>query len=569
MEHKLHILLITLLALLAGACISPRDRETTLKLNRLERKLDSLPGRESGQPLLDSLRAIPPSALTSDRLRAHHALLLSQARRKEKLPLNQDSLISDAYKYYSNSSDAKHLMKAAFYLSRADQENGDYNNAFRHAIQAYHIAEQLDISLWIARTAEQRALLAVDRLYITETMESSRIASIYYEKAGREINSQYCLIDIADGLTYQERYKEAEILLDSIIASPADTMLLGGALSSAIFNILFTDNFDKATEYMERIEKLGDKYHWETDDYFNKALIEMHNDRDPFPYLDIARQNMSFVGSKTRYYLILKKYYHKKKDFQKAMHYADSILQLEYGFFSESFKENTSRQNMEYYEELSQSTEKNLSQATQITAFALIGLCLSASIYFIIYLYKARKRSLSQSRIKLKEIALDNIVLLLEISKFSSLNQQLSEEKSQLERARIDLFKGQWATLNGLCKEYLKSDNSAINRKNVYIRLEQQLAQLKRPENLNKLFSLTDSYLNGLLTRFRAECPALSEAQYQLFSLMAAGFSPQIISHLCDINLSHFYVLKGRLIEKIRIINPPHLEEFIKIISKT
>lgn len=141
MEHKLHILLITLLALLAGACISPRDRETTLKLNRLERKLDSLPGRESGQPLLDSLRAIPPSALTSDRLRALHALLLSQARRKEKLPLNQDSLISDAYQYYSNSSDAKHLMKAAFYLSRADQENGDYNNAFRHAIQAYHIAE--------------------------------------------------------------------------------------------------------------------------------------------------------------------------------------------------------------------------------------------------------------------------------------------------------------------------------------------------------------------------------------------------------------------------------------------
>lgn len=60
MEHKLHILLITLLALLVGACISPRDRETTLKLNRLERKLDSLPGRESGQPLLDSLRAIPP-----------------------------------------------------------------------------------------------------------------------------------------------------------------------------------------------------------------------------------------------------------------------------------------------------------------------------------------------------------------------------------------------------------------------------------------------------------------------------------------------------------------------------
>lgn len=236
-----------------------------------------------------------PSALTSDRLRAHHALLLSQARRKEKLPLNQDSLISDAYKYYSNSSDAKHLMKAAFYLNQADQENGDIDNAFRHAINAYDIAEELNDPLWIARTAEQRALLAHSRFYHSEVEVYSKIAALNYRQAGMVINSQYSLIDLAEAYSVQNKYKEAELLLDSIISNPADSTLLAGALSSAIYNILFTGDIRKASAYMTRLEELNKYYIFSDDDYISKAIIEINLNRTPIPYLKEASKDLGFI----------------------------------------------------------------------------------------------------------------------------------------------------------------------------------------------------------------------------------------------------------------------------------
>lgn len=571
MEHKLHILLITLLALLAGACISPRDRETTLKLNRLERKLDSLPGRESGRPLLDSLEAIPASSLTSDRLRAHHALLLTQARRKEKLPLNEDSIIRNAFNYYSASSDRRRRMKSALYLSVADEQNGNIPDAFYHANLAYNSALQLRVPLWIARAADQIGSLSYERFYNTEVCKFNKIAAENYSKAGFKINAQYCILDCSNGYIRQDKYAKAQELIDSVLQAPTDCLVFGAALSSAVFNRLRAGDFEKAEQFMNQLEQLGDAYPWETDNYFDKAELELYRQRDPFPYLNQVRDECEFVGSKARYYTILRDYYRKKSDFRTTTLYCDSILSLQYGFFLKAFNENTSSKTAEYFQDLSDKTDKEFSRSVKRTALLLILLSIIATIFLINNLYRKYQGNSSKSvkHLKLKEITINNILLFRKLAEYSVDNKRLLDKNISLSQDRIDLFKKQWNTLNIICNEYLNTSGSSANKHNVYSQLEKQLNQLKRPKKLDELISIADSYLDGLITTLKTECPSLSPDQQKLFGLMAVGFAPTTISFLCGFKINYYYLKKNRLIKKLAELNPPHLGLFMTKVLDT
>lgn len=581
MKSLYHILLISLLALLAGACISPRDRETTLKLNRLERQLDTLPGRESGRPFIDSLESIPAEALSSPRLRALHSLLLTQARRKERLPLNEDSLLSDAYRYYANSGDSRRLMKASLYSSVANRDEGNYKEAFFHAIRAYHIAENLGEPLWIARTAEQRAFLARDRYYRDEEHDFWLKAARCYEESGFTISAQHCYMELGDYFRAVHQYERSEQLLDSVIDNAADSIVLFGALTYAVDNLLEQQKFGKGVKYLDRMEEIYDIDSWPSGMLLTKAQIEMHRGNDPIPYLEKAKNGLDFVGMKAIYFSSLLEYYKQKKDLPRVYAFTDSLLWIENDFLGNSFKETTSLQTKDFYENLSERTETDFSRTTAIVGALLLLLNIAVFVFLIIfYLRQVRHNSPFNSgrRILHNRISAENVRLLERITEYSARNRQLTAENLSLtdSQARLtdrqmemanrqaELFQQKWDTLNNLCKEYSKSDNDDINRRNVYDRLEKQLRMLKKQNEIDNLVRQADEYLNGIVTLFEKECPGLPSELYQIFGLMAVGFGSKIICFLTDTTTANFYSRKKRLIEKINAIQPPHREFFLK-----
>lgn len=563
MKTPLYIFLILILSFMAGSCISTGERETTLKLNRIERQLDSLPGRESGQPYIDSLEAIPASALTSPRLRALHSLLLTQARRKEGLPVNQDSLLIEAHRYYTNAHDPRRLMKASLYRSVASQNEGNYNDAFYYAIRAYHIADNLGEPLWIARTAEQRALLARDKYYREEEYEYSLKAAQYYDKAGFTINAQYCYIDVADYFTSVYQYEKGEHLLDIIINNATDSIVLFNALTYSVDNLLYQRKYEKAGKNLDRLEQTCNIDNWDSGVLLTKAQVEMHRGNNPLPYLERAKSGLDFVGMKTIYYSTLLEYYENKKEFRRAFAYADSLLKLDNNFFRESLKDNTSLQIKDFYEVLSIKAEADFSHTSVIVAALLFLLNLSVSVFLLIfYLKKVRRISLfiSNRHNLHHQISTENIRLLEKITEYSNQNEQLTYRQGKL-------FQQQWDTLNNLCKEYFRSDNNDLNRKNVYESLEKQLLLLKKQNNLDSLIKQADYHLKGIITLFQTECPGLSPKIYQLFGLIAAGFGSKIICFLTDITPDNLYARKKRMLTKINAIQPPHLELFTAFIQ--
>lgn len=555
------------LATLSG-CISRQERNALRKLHRLEHQLDSLPGWESGQPILDSLQAMDPATFKTKYLRAFHALLVTQARRKEKMPLNQDSLSKLTYNYFSKTADLLHKAKAGLYLSVACQSNGDITKAFYYAHEAFSNAKLCNEPLWIARAADQLSMLSWSRYYLSDAHEYTCIAAHNYGKTDFKINEQYCLIDLAGYYYSNNEPSKCEEILDSLISHPVDSSILFSALSTSINYLLDTSKYEKASEYMTRMDSFPQYFHRNAHDFINKGRIESRKGNNPIPFFENAKGLLNSVDAKAYYYVSFMNYYIKQNDHQQSFIYADSIISTYNNFLKAAFKDNTSLQKSKYMQATTDNLEKRFFETSHGIVTGILCLNILLTLFLIFVQRKLRRKSStpSKSTTQVREISAKNIMLILKVTQFAQINQQLKEDNKSLSQSRQEIFQNQWIYLNQLCSQYLNNNNK-IAKNNIYMQLEKQLTNLKQSSQQKKLFETADEYLNGAITLITQECPELQDEQINLFCLCAIGFTPKTISFFTDLTVDNIYKRRKRLCEKLEKINPPHLDTFLEMMA--
>ncbi len=122
--------IIILLLLLAAASCS-RHSQVSDTLAHAEAVMEEHP-----DSALSILQAVPDSALVTDRARALHALLLSQALDKNYIDITSDSLINIAVEYYSKTNSDYYKAKSLYYRSRIEHNNQDIVNAITTLLNA-------------------------------------------------------------------------------------------------------------------------------------------------------------------------------------------------------------------------------------------------------------------------------------------------------------------------------------------------------------------------------------------------------------------------------------------------
>ena len=75
------------------------------------------------------LQSIDPSAISGDRRRALHALLLSQARHKNWIDEESDTLILQAVNYFSTVDEPHYAMLANYYEGHIQANIKEYANS--------------------------------------------------------------------------------------------------------------------------------------------------------------------------------------------------------------------------------------------------------------------------------------------------------------------------------------------------------------------------------------------------------------------------------------------------------
>ena len=86
-----------------------------------------------------ALEAIDPAFLTTCRLKAQHALMLSTALSRSKVKVPNDSLINIAVDYYDRFGPAKEKFLSYYYQGRVYQDLGDYESAMQSYLNAESI----------------------------------------------------------------------------------------------------------------------------------------------------------------------------------------------------------------------------------------------------------------------------------------------------------------------------------------------------------------------------------------------------------------------------------------------
>lgn len=286
---------IFIISAVAG-CGRNYDRTEAL-LAHAESIMEEYP--DSAMAMLDT---IDPTSLRDDRIRALYALLITQARYKNYINETNDSLIDSSVKYYINSDDKYHLMKAHFLKGWVNYTTESYSTAMYSAMNAKKVAEDLSDVYYLAKSYELASLISHDTYNISDAIIYTKKAVQYYEQnPAHKLNAQYCILDLAVSYYNQSRYDESAAILDSLyLYVESYDSVLTGSLANVYIPILFRqERFDDVKTIIDRYSNYPGFFNNDTYDYkiLSQYYLLSGDIKKASEYIDSARSISTDVNS--------------------------------------------------------------------------------------------------------------------------------------------------------------------------------------------------------------------------------------------------------------------------------
>ena len=119
---------------------------------------------------------------------------------------------------------------------------------------------------------------------------------------------------------------------------------------------------------------------------------------------------------------------------------------------------------------------------------------------------EASLASLLRIKVEVEEMGFENRRLTSELVEKSQTIENLKKQADNIsgeDRSLVikHLFREKWSTLNMLCTEYLKLDNSVQTNAAVLKNIEHELKKLKRKKNLKEIERAVDMYMGTIIFR--------------------------------------------------------------------
>lgn len=547
------ILKLTCLALVIPtlfSCSSPAAQRT---LNDVESYIMERP--DSALAVLDSMDR---TLLTTDRLKAHHALLHAMALDKNYIDVTDDSLASVALDYYSRKGPKKYEARSRYYLGLSYFYAGDLSKAILEFTRAEEVSEMSD-SLYLAMIKTIQG-----HVYI-QTHNDVEALNCY--KKSYDLFSQLSMnfyMRVAEYGLAKAYFNVGDVVAsDSILrklSSPADAdsnSLISDVLADRAYMCVTQPNPDyhQGVYIYEKILREYDNVTWLYKDYWAYAYALLCEDRSDSSntIIDTLSQIDTSLTAKYWLYQIEKK----RGNVEKALSLLEKSVTMNNTEVINVLKQSLFLSQREYYE--SQYREASLMVRVKNQMMILI-VCLSVFILllilYIVHRYASRQRIEKEKMMEYVE----------EIKR--QLVQAKEEDYPMLKKRFIDLYKSRFETIGTLCEQYLQNKDRTDVEKVMYQKMLLMIEEI-RNDNVRKVKfeSLLNSELDGIMQNFRNEMPKSKEWEVTMFSYLVAGFDATMISRLMDMPLNNVYAYKRRLKLKIEDKKPEHYVQFLEMIS--
>ena len=570
-----------LFALLLAACTT----ETGRTLRHADSVMEEYP--DSAMTILSGIdrRTLKDSDLP------YFALLYTQAQVKTDVPLDSDSLISIAYSKYGDKTNGDLGIRSNFYTGEVFFNRKEYREAMPYYLTAYEESKRLGNDYWHAKAAERISDLFFFAYNYDEATQYAQEAADLFKLAGRQLNHRYSLAQLANVMLNNGDYDRAYVLLDSLQtlverSFPVDSAFLqyirmpmiDAMMKTRKIDVIEMDSFD----YMKKESSVYE--------LFDATILQSRLCRakgSPDKMQEILDGMDCIADSdEDRIHLLYAQYENAKAMGNSILAFSlvDSMLYYENALAEDILQESVTAAQRDFYSELSLRHERRSRflkwiLCVSIIVFVLIVVFIATIAIFRSKTQKAKLEANLEAFLSIKEysdrMSRENEDLGQLVRKMDSENNSIVTQMRALQNEKLQeeishavivekLFKDRWTTIDTLCDQYFGLNNSELSAKDLVSNMEKELKKIVSKKGLSEIVDSVDTYMGGIVTDLRNQCPFLKDEDVSFLALLYAGFSVRAVCMFIGIKYTNFYVRKSRLVKRIQASDAPDKSLFLE-----
>ena len=506
---------------------------------------------DSALAVLDSMDR---TLLTTDRLKAHHALLHAMALDKNYIDVDDDSIARVAVDYFSKHGPKKYEARARYYLGVSYYYAGDFDKAILEFTECEKVAEKSD-SLYLAMAIDFQANTYLESHNYEEELECRQEAYKIYSLLSADFYMKATELDIARVYLNTDDPEKGEVILYKFTSDDNPHIRASAMVSYAFVKATRGEaGYSESADMYEAVVSefgyscLSYKDYWAWAYSLNKLgrneeaadmisqlqQVDTSGTADFWMYM-IEKSNGNTAGALK---CLEKSTTKLDKEMMKALQESLALSQRDY--YASQFEV------AEY-----KSRNKSLYLVVSISVLLLIILLISWS----------SSRHIRHQREE-KEYYLkyaDEIRRQLEASR--------NDNYPELKKKYIDLYRSRFELIGSLYEQYALFEGKKNAERAMYERVSAMIAEFRSDyENKEKFESMLNDYHDGVISNLRKELPELKEMDYTIFGFMLIGFDATTISLLLNISMNAVYIRKSRMRNLIKEKTPAHMEQFLEVL---
>jgi hypothetical protein len=216
----------------------------------------------------------------------------------------------------------------------------------------------------------------------------------------------------------------------------------------------------------------------------------------------------------------------------------------------------------DYY---SSEAEKNKLQMKLRVSYLLLALVSFAAVAAYIIIHLARTNRKKAQDIENSLLLYENACRTLEVygTKCAEQNNSIDMLRSELAQS----YKKQFSTIGELCLTYLTKQDKKDVKDHIYKKVVNMIANISDDKKLHKkLEDQINAELDNILINMRADMPDLTDEDMRFISYCIVGFDATIISTILNISCSNVYTKKSRFKSRIKELDSPRKEHYLRFI---
>ncbi len=482
------------------------DRNLSQKrLSDIESYIDSRP-----DSALAAIRQIDTTALHGRAVKAKYALLHAIALDKNYIDTADTRIVQPAVDYYDRHGSPEERLKAYMYLGTEQYNAGHYNQAIVSFSQADEFAEQVDdqnlLGILYSRMADTFTMTR-DHSEAAGYIEMSRKC---FRQGGRKDHENYERLREAENLLQRRKIREADSCYNALLTDSTTMGIIKGkaCMDYAMF-LLSLPNSDegRAMKLFSDALNYGCQFEDSSQLYAYAYLLGRNGNKEE---ADAIWKRTQINDTKDRYNYNFWKHYDcvRQGNHKDAYKYLWLAMTAHDTIIKNSFA-NSAANSHSFYLKTNKAQQEKKIQGQRIGVIIVLLLCLilvlTSAVIFQLYQNAVRKRKEETERMT---IAIENIK-----------EQLLNNKEANTKRARFSFLADVYEDA------YRNNPNDEQASENLTNVLRKRIGNLKSDPEAQRNFELMiDNEMDGIMSKFKKDCPALTESEYRMASYYFAGF---------------------------------------------